>query len=331
MPRVSIGLPVYNGERYLVEAIESILAQTYTDLELIICDNASTDATPDICLGYAREDARIRYLRNDCNIGAAANYNRVFEEAGGEFFKWAAHDDLCAPLFVQRCVETLDRASPDVVLCYSQARLINAKGDFLGLDGDRMTLQSGSPSSRLRLLLRNVRVCNAVFGLIRRNVLAGTRLIGAFPGSDQVLLAELALRGKFVELPEPLFCFRIHAESSLRANGDPSSVAEWFDPRLRGHIALPRTRRFCEHARSILSAPLGWLDKLDCLQVVLDERLIANRQWRTVAGELKAGMKQHLRVLCEARLGRAPCWVAEARIVGDEADPVGLQQEANAR
>ena len=115
IPRVTIGLPVYNGQNYLVETLESLLAQTYTDFELVISDNASTDRTEAICRQYAAGDARIRYYRNDENIGASANYNRAFELGRGEYFKWAAHDDLLAPTYLERCVEVLD-ANPDVVL-----------------------------------------------------------------------------------------------------------------------------------------------------------------------------------------------------------------------
>jgi len=115
-PRVSIGLPVYNGENYLEEAIDSILAQTYKDFELIISDNASTDRTPDICQAYANKDPRIRYYRNEKNIGAAVNFNRVFELSSSEYFKWAAHDDIIAPDYISECIEILD--NDDSIVLY---------------------------------------------------------------------------------------------------------------------------------------------------------------------------------------------------------------------
>ena len=96
-PRVSVGIPVFNGERFLAETIESILAQTFKDFEIVISDNASTDRTEEICRSYAARDPRIRYNRNDTNRGAAWNHNRVFELARGEYFKWQSHDDFCAP------------------------------------------------------------------------------------------------------------------------------------------------------------------------------------------------------------------------------------------
>src|SRR5262245_31410059 len=117
-PRVSIGVPVYNGERYLRECIDSILGQTFRDFELILSDNASTDATRTICEAYATRDPRVRYYRNEQNLGACRNFNRCVELARGDYFLWAAHDDAIAPEYLARCVEALDR-DPSVVLSHS--------------------------------------------------------------------------------------------------------------------------------------------------------------------------------------------------------------------
>src|SRR3989337_590294 len=125
MPTVSIGLPVFNGEKYLRQALDSILAQTYQDFELIISDNASTDKTQQICREYVKKDSRIRYYRNKRNLGATRNHNRVFELSCGEYFKWASHDDLLAPEFLSRCVSVLDQ-DHSIVLCHSKTGRINA-------------------------------------------------------------------------------------------------------------------------------------------------------------------------------------------------------------
>ncbi len=135
-PRVSVGLPVYNGADYVAEAIKSILGQTYQDFELLIQDNASTDATENICRAYAARDPRVSYVRNLRNVGAAANYNLVFERARGHYFKWAAHDDVCAPDFLVRCVGALDR-DPAVVLCCGQTRLINDDGSPVAYNSEQ--------------------------------------------------------------------------------------------------------------------------------------------------------------------------------------------------
>ena len=107
VPRVTIGLPVYNGENYLAAAIESLLSQTFTDFELVICDNGSTDRTEQVCRAYAARDARIRYYREVENRGLAWNFSRTFELARGEYFKWHAHDDLCGPTLLRGALEAL--------------------------------------------------------------------------------------------------------------------------------------------------------------------------------------------------------------------------------
>src|SRR5690348_12208016 len=124
MRKVAIGMPVWNGEAFLAEAIESVLGQTYGDLELVISDNASTDATAEICHGYAQRDSRIRYIRQDRNIGAGPNHVEVFRRSSSAYFKWASHDDVLEPGFLEACVRVLDE-SDAVVLCSPATLLIN--------------------------------------------------------------------------------------------------------------------------------------------------------------------------------------------------------------
>ena len=227
-PTVSIGLPVYNGAEFIVETLDSLLHQTYADFELIICDNASDDGTQEICEAYAARDERIQYLRREVNRGAAWNYNRALEAAAGRYFKWASHDDLCAPTYLERCVEVLDRAPESVVLAYPKTVLINAAGNMLGPYEDGLDLRQLEPHQRLRTLIRNLVMSNAVFGLIRIDALRRTRGHGTYISADYILLAELALQGQFWEIPEPLFLRRDHPGTSRRANTGPSELAEWF-------------------------------------------------------------------------------------------------------
>ena len=126
-PRLSIGLPVYNGERYLAEAFDCFLAQSFQDFEIIICDNASTDRTAEICRSYAQRDPRLRYYRNEKNLGAIPNFNRVFELSRSRFFKWAAHDDLYHPRYIETCIRILDE-NPDVILAHSKTAFVDDRG-----------------------------------------------------------------------------------------------------------------------------------------------------------------------------------------------------------
>jgi glycosyltransferase involved in cell wall biosynthesis len=263
-PRVSVGLPVFNGERYLAEALDSILAQTYSDFELIISDNASTDRTPEICEAYAARDLRIQYHRSATNLGASPNFNRVFELSSGEYFKWAAHDDVIAPDFLLQCVAALDQ-NPDVVLCYPRARLIDERGVRLGDYNPRPDTFSSKPQERFRNLILAPHMALQVFGLIRASALRKTDLIGNYPASDEVLLAELALLGKFYELPERLFFSRIHSGQSIRG---PLSVQRarvgWFDTAQEGKIVLAHWRYFFECLRVLRRTPLSAYQRAYC-------------------------------------------------------------------
>ena len=166
MARVSVGLPVYNGERYLNEALDSILCQTFEDFELIISDNASSDRTEEMCREYAKNDKRIRYSRSSENLGAAWNFNRVAGLSTSEYFRWATADDLSAPEQIQTCVEVLDRER-DAVLCYPKTVLIDENGEFIRYYEDNLDLRSPSPRERLHQFLMRVGLCNVQYGLMR--------------------------------------------------------------------------------------------------------------------------------------------------------------------
>src|SRR5215472_17867412 len=131
-PRLSVGLPVYNGENYLAESIDALLGQSYEDFELVISDNASTDGTAGICHRYARQDSRVRYIRQPSNIGAAPNHNFLIDQARGELFKMASHDDLYARDLLQRCIDALDEY-PQVVLAHSWSAVIDEEGKITEL------------------------------------------------------------------------------------------------------------------------------------------------------------------------------------------------------
>jgi glycosyltransferase involved in cell wall biosynthesis len=265
-PRVSIGVPVYNGEDFLEAALDSILAQTYREFELIISDNASTDHTQSICEHYAAHDPRIQYHRNHENRGAAQNYNFVFFLAVGDYFKWAAHDDLCAPQFLERCIEILDR-EPEVVLCYPKTILIDEHGVTIGDYADDLDLRSPFPHKRFGHYHKRYgepAMCNPIFGLIRAETLRQTILIRSYPGSDMVLLGELALRGLLYEIPEPLFFRRDHPRASVRAHPGLGERALWFDPTNRDRSPFDGRKLLAEYLEIIRRVHMNRAEKVRC-------------------------------------------------------------------
>lgn len=289
MPRVSIGLPVYNGELLVGDALESLLNQTFSDFEIIISDNGSTDGTAEICRAYAAKDARVHYYRSPRNAGAAQNFNRIVPRAQGVYFKWAAHDDKCAPDFLVRCVEVLDR-DPSVVLCYSQAMVIDADARPLHPYDLELHLDSAQPAQRFRETLRGHR-CYEVFGLIRADVLRKTKLIGNYAHGDGVLLADLALRGRFHELPERLFFPRTHTTQSMNMTLDYHAYTLWFDPTKAGRLIFPCWRILAEYVKTVTHAPLTLRQRLACYCEIARW---SHRWRRRLRGDLTAAARRML-------------------------------------
>lgn len=285
VPRVSIGMPVYNGERYLEQALESLLGQSFADFELIISDNASTDATEQICRAFAARDRRICYLRSETNRGAIWNWNRVFHLARGTYFKWAADDDLYSPEFIRRCVAVLDQ-NPSVVLCCTKVRKIDQFGSIIPIDpNDDLRVASPKVHERIRYLCCVNHSCFQVFGIIRISALKQTALHGNYVASDRVLLAELALRGPFAEIPEISFFHRDHPFRHTRAVPRPHARTAWHDPirAKRRRFVFPAWRLLGEYCRSIVRAPLAPNNKALCL---LQMARWTRWNWRNLALDL---------------------------------------------
>ena len=285
MPKVSIGLPVYNGERYISEAIESILNQTFPDFELVISDNASTDRTYEIVRNYKKTDSRIHYHRNNSNMGAAYNYNRAFKLSSGEFFKWASYDDKIAPSFLESCLEALTREQ-EGVLCYPRTVLIDENGDEIKTYQDNLNLMQQTPHERFSCLVRKINLANPVFGLIRSQNLRKTRLIGQYVGSDYITLIELCLQGTFVEIPDFLFFRRDHSTNVRRYS--VRERAEWWDP-INPSYGNHRTRLIREMAKSVSRTNLPAREKGLCYLQVGSWHI---RKLRATAGRHKATIKQ---------------------------------------
>jgi len=265
-PRVSVGIAVYNGEEYLDQAIQSVLAQTFTDFELIVSDNASTDATPAIVLDYAARDSRVRYSRNRENIGSTPNFNRAFDLATGQYFKWMAADDLIAPEFLENCVAALD-ANPGAVLAYTRASGIDAQGKFLKHCQHPVPLEAQTGPVQRFWQFRERAGFSAwpflyIFGLMRREVIARTRMQGVWIGGDSSFLYEMLLAGPFVEVPLDLSRFRWH-EGSYSSITDNKARVKYFQGKHSWtNAVIGHKRLYLEYARNILRAPISPREKL---------------------------------------------------------------------
>jgi glycosyltransferase involved in cell wall biosynthesis len=280
MPKLSIGIPVFNGQEFLPELLDSLFAQTFRDFEILICDNASSDQTFQICCEYERRDSRIRYFRNCRNLGAVANFNRVFELSTAPLFKWAAHDDLYHDGYLAACVSLLE-ANPDTVLAHTGAAFINERGELLHYEQetggfvDRKTGRrywADVPSigdtplavNRFWQVLTRAHWGTHMFGVIRREALHQTSLLPNFAGGNRAMLAELALLGRFRCANQPLFLTRFHAKVSPAPD----------HTELRSFLSTD-DKRYSRRIRQIKAffgapkgKPIGALSKSACLALV---------------------------------------------------------------
>lgn len=206
-PCVSIGMPVYNGDTYIRQTLDALLSQTFTDFELIISDNASTDRTQDICLDYAAQDKRIRYHRNEIDKGSIWNFNQTFILSRGEYFVWISCHDVLESTYISRCVEVLEEEST-VVLCYTLADCIDVDENFLNLIVRGPDTRGLDRASRCHVVLWGMQYAYPIHGIIRAEALKKTQLFSKIVGSDNILLFELSLIGEIAQIPEVLFHIR---------------------------------------------------------------------------------------------------------------------------
>ncbi len=260
-PLVTIGLPVYNSERYVAQSLESLLNQSYRDFRLIISDNASTDGTAEICQDYARRDARIDYHRNAENIGLSPNFNRVFALSQSKYFKWSTSDDYWAPTFLERAVAILERDAR-IVLCYPKTTLVDAQGANPEAYEDNLHLMSDSARERFIALMEKIRLSHQHLGVVRADLVRRTHLLGPHQDSDINLLAELALHGKFYEIPERLFFRRFHQDSSSWSRKDEGHQERRYHSAASARIKLTAWRWHQAFFRAVSGAPITLRDKL---------------------------------------------------------------------
>jgi glycosyltransferase involved in cell wall biosynthesis len=289
-------MPVYNAEGLLPETLDSIMAQTFGDFEIVISDNASMDATPAICQAYARRDDRIRYERLDQGIPVTQNFNRACRLSRGRYFKWQAHDDLLDPEYLRSCVSLLDE-DPTTVLAAARVRPIDEDGSSVPLEAEKGmfvtsygeqipipapagsgALDSPQRLQRFRSVLFDIHGVTEgeyVFGLFRSAALAATPLVdGGYFGADKVLLARLSLVGRFTEVAEELFLRRYHrGHIGARPGGTWSGrirLAKALAPDRR-FIVFPLARQVRGYVQAILDADITATERVRCGAMVLEK------------------------------------------------------------
>lgn len=286
-PLVSIGMPVYNGEAYLADAIESVLSQSMGDVELVISDNASTDGTQAIGQAFASRDSRVRYCRNATNLGAAPNYNRAFALSRGRYFKWLAHDDRLLPDYLARTTAALD-ARPDAVLCNTAVDVIDHTGKQIGSYASILQ-HADCPSAAERFAVFVLRPHTGVdvFALMRRTALEGSVLHPSFHGADRALLAQLALRGPMLQLSEPLHQIREHGRRYTRQASSARLRAAWHDATRQRSRQVPILQLYRTYAAVVREAQLDAGERRRCC-VALARWWLVNWNTARVAVDLAA-------------------------------------------
>jgi glycosyltransferase involved in cell wall biosynthesis len=280
-PKLSIGMPIYNAERYLREALNSIVSQTFEDFELIISDNASTDGSQEICREYVAKDERIHYFRNRMNFGVPYNFGQTFRLSSGRYFKWAAADDICGKDYLMRAVDALD-ADSSIVLAWGRTEGINVDGERIELPYELYDLNSAisvyspDPVIRWRRLMRNIWwVDGPFYGVIRSETLAKVPVLRNHYSSDHFLLADLILHGRFFEIPETLFFNRVHPGKTSRVKTRKErAVLLEMDPKRRQRFKrLKVVKHYVErplfYLDSIRVAPISPTQKAQCATEVI--------------------------------------------------------------
>ena len=286
IPRLSIGLPVYNGERYLSEAIEALLGQTYRDFELILSDNASTDGTPDICRHYERLDDRVRFVRQPRNIGLSGNHNFVVDQSRGELFKWASYDDLYARDLIERCVEALD-AQPNIVLAHSWTSVIDSDGQVIKVFEYPLGTSGPWAPGRFQSMLYDTGG-DDIYGVVRSEVLRRVSPERSHHHADRTIVAELSLHGPFHQVPDWLYFRRDHPMQAERAHSSMRARCANMDPRRADQFKHPAARLAAEYllgyVRAIQGAPLSSADRRQCYRTLAGWTLRRARAGRLTVG-----------------------------------------------
>ena len=298
-PRLTVGLPVYNGENYIAESLEALLGQSYKDFELIISDNASTDGTGDICRRYEKQDSRLRYYRQPRNIGLAPNHNFVAEQSRGELFKWASNDDLYGRELLERCIDALDEY-PDVVLAHCWTAYVDGAGEVTKAFKYPLNTFSPRAPERFRSILFDSGGDDD-YGVIRTEVLRRTAMKESYHHADHTIIAELGLLGRFYQVPDWLYFRRDHDDRAERACPTMRSRCANMDPRRADPLRHPAVRLYGEYVWGYISAirhaPLSSAERRECYRYLT--QWFASRARPGGAAETEPAPVPHLDISVE--------------------------------
>ncbi len=225
-PLLSIGMPVYNSEHCIGKALKSILAQTYSNLEIVICDNGSTDRTREVCLRYAASDDRIRYHRNATNIGKEPNFLRVLQLATGDFFMWTCGDDI-RPAGSLESMMTAMLRSPQAVMAHGP--VIAEATRSRELLANYMNLMKEDPSERVKEYVKGLEHNAIQYGVYKTTILkrayVTTDFITNHYGHDFHLCLQMCLLGPVEYCSAPMIIYREAGELPTR---DPMGQGKQF-------------------------------------------------------------------------------------------------------
>lgn len=285
-PLVTLGLPVYNGAEFLSRCLDSLLAQTCQDFELIIADNGSTDDTPRVAVDYARRDQRIRYVRHERNLGFSHNMNFLFRSAQGRYILCTGAKDWRTPDCLARYLEIME-ADPEIALCYGQTVGVDEHGAEHEVETDDLETRGLKATDRFRKVIRRMKRGDLNYGLLRVETLRRTRLFRNVYGHDHVLMAELSLQGTFAHLRVPVF-FRRERRHPASSRETVRQLLTMIDPQIgTAHRWFPFWMFLWEHIRGLWSASMSCLTKIGLTLAAL--RILRRRFWW--------GMKKDVREL----------------------------------
>lgn len=294
-PRLTVGVPVWNGEQFLEATLTALRDQDLRDIEVLIGDNGSTDATAAIAHRFAEQDPRFVYLGSDTNRGIPWNWNRLLARASGRYFMWNSADDVVRPGHLAACADALD-AHPEAGIAFSRVVLADADDNLVGdMDDAGLDFLGLRPHERVELFFRrNVWQAIGYGGTFRTEQLRELGGLPAFWGGDCVLAVAMAMRAPWVQVPEQLFVSRRHAAQATNLLvSDPLVQVRAYIPGFRRRFAFPQISLHARAVKAALTAPVPTPARVRGALVVL--RAWTVPEWRTLAFDVKRNL---------ARIGR---------------------------